>query len=349
MNQDFSQTFAYEIVNGGAVIWRCFSRTSKAVIPEEIGEYPVTAIAPYAFSAHMDEKMLVGKTCTLNNIRLEEIELPQLCGNQLEEVEIPPTVKRVGRYCFYNCKNLHRITFTDTLKDWGSGTFTGCHAVRELEVTMYKEETSTLKDVLMEVPEPLVVDYQYKNAENGYKVKLVFPEYFEEGVENTPARIISTEVHGSGLRFRNCFQKRKLNFLEYDSKFAYAQAQENFELVVLMAEYRLRYPHELTDEYRSVYEAYLVEHRREYGKYLIDRKEMESLIWFSNMLSDKTSSGNSGAAKIISKEAFLEWLNQMIDYAAKKQYQEAVSFLMDCRYRCQPSAAKKKKSFDFDL
>ena len=100
MNAGMTQKFAYEIVKNGAVIWRCFSRTSSAVIPSELEGYPVVAIAPYAFSAHMDEKLLNGKIYT------SEEELPALCGNQLEEVMIPATVARAGRYCFYNCKNL---------------------------------------------------------------------------------------------------------------------------------------------------------------------------------------------------------------------------------------------------
>lgn len=373
MNSNISQKFAYEIVNGGAVIWRCFSHTSKAVIPSELEGYPVNTIAPYAFSAHMDEKMLIGKKYTLENeiqvlsaASIAEIHIPKLCGNQLEEIVLPHTVKRVGRYCFYNCKNLQRISFTDSLIDWGSGTFTGCHQVQELEVTMYKEEKTTLKDVLVELQEPLVVDYKYENGENSYFAKLVFPEYYEEGVENTPARLINLTIHGSGMRFRNCFQKKVFDFAEYDTRFPYAVFQEKFEIVSQMVQCRLRYPHELREEYRKVYEEYLLEHRKEYGEMLIARRETECLIWFSELLFSNGNSsfmnaheknmndadletGDDEKQKSLSMEQKLLWLDQMIDDAAKKQYQEAVSFLMDCRHRHKPVAAKKKRSFDFDL
>lgn len=412
MNSNLAQKFAYEIVSGGVVIWRCFSRTSRAVIPAELDGYPVTAIAPYAFSAHMDEKMLIGKKYTSEDgivelcmdlcqslqakdkkqlkqadieevtlqmppQKIKEIGIPHLCGNQLEAVVLPHTVKRVGRYCFYNCKNLHRISFTDALTDWGSGTFTGCHQVQELEVIMYKDEKTTLKDVLVELQEPLVVDYKYENGENSYFAKLVFPEYYEEGVENTPARLINLTIHGSGMRFRNCFQKRVFDFVEYDSRFSHAVFQEKFELVAQMAQWRLRYPHELRNEHREVYKEYLIEHRTEYGELLIDRRETDSLIWFTDILfSEKEnslsngnvlsvrsknnsrtaadeSSGNSNKENRndFSLEQKLLWLDQIIDYAAKKQYQEAVSFLMDYRHRHKPKSTKEKKKrrFDFDL
>lgn len=331
MNAGMTQKFAYEIVKNGAVIWRCFSRTSSAVIPSELEGYPVVAIAPYAFSAHMDEKLLNGKIYT------SEEELPALCGNQLEEVMIPATVARAGRYCFYNCKNLRKISFTNTLKDWGSGVFTGCHQVSELEVVMYKDEMSTLKEVLVELQEPLTVDYEYRDSEHGYKTKLVFPEYFEEGVENTPARIISTEMHGSGMWFRNCFQQRKFNFIEYDSRFFYAVSQEKFELLANMAEYRLRYPHGLLESHAVHYKEYLMEHRLEYGTFLLKKKEIEALMWFADLMFKET----------LPMEEKMDWLSQMIEYAAQKEYQEAVSYLMDYQYRHKK--VSKKKTFDFDL
>ena len=43
----------------------------------------------------------------------------------------------------------------------------------------------------------------------------------------------------------------------------------------------------------------------------------------------------------------MDWLSQMIEYAAQKEYQEAVSYLMDYQYRHKK--VSKKKTFDFDL
>lgn len=370
MDFQVAQDFAYEIIDGSAIIWRCFSRTTKAVIPSEIEGYPVTSIAPYAFSAHIDEKQLLRKRLTsckgwitasrqsstdenvlclnmseeqnvlrINDLDADEIRLYQLCGNQLEEIEIPKTVKRVGRYCFYNCKNLNRISFSDALVDWGSGAFTGCHQVQRLEVRMYKSEKTTLKDLLVELPEPVAVDYKCEIDENVYHAKLIFPEYYEEGVENTPARLINLTIHGSGMRFRNCFRQRELQFEEYDKQFRYAGFQEKFEVVATLAEGRLRYPYALKPEYKTAYEDYLVGRRDEYGLLLLQRDDIADLIWFIELLLSKKE-----WAKLC-----LDWLNPMIDYAARHQKQEAVSLLMDYHHRLKPASPKKKRSFDFDL
>ena len=49
------QAFAYERKGNSAVIRRCFSRDTKATVPGMIDGLPVTELAPYAFSAHMDQ------------------------------------------------------------------------------------------------------------------------------------------------------------------------------------------------------------------------------------------------------------------------------------------------------
>ena len=100
-----TQKFAYEITGGSVTIWRCFSRTDRAEIPREIEGVPVKKIAPYAFSDHMNPISLEGKCYT------SQEEVPALSGNQLREVVFPDTVEQVGRYCFYNCENLKRISW----------------------------------------------------------------------------------------------------------------------------------------------------------------------------------------------------------------------------------------------
>lgn len=62
-----AQSFAYEIKKDSAVIRRCFSLDTKAEIPKQLDGYPVTEIAPYAFSAHLDE----GKPSIRNSVNLK--------------------------------------------------------------------------------------------------------------------------------------------------------------------------------------------------------------------------------------------------------------------------------------
>ena len=48
----------YEIKSKEAVVWRCYDYGTEAELPEMIESCPVTELAPYAFSAHMDERLL---------------------------------------------------------------------------------------------------------------------------------------------------------------------------------------------------------------------------------------------------------------------------------------------------
>ena len=181
MQEVTGQSFAYEIRENSAVIRRCFSRDTRAEIPEYLEGYRVTEIAPYAFSAHLQEQELKEGIRT-GAIRIhlapffetEDYEkLPVLSGNRLEEILLPPSVKRVGRYCFYNCGDLRRIEFHGGLSDWGSGVFTGCHHVEQLLVHTDREGKSYLKDVLDELREELEV--LYFGAADHLQAVLMFP------------------------------------------------------------------------------------------------------------------------------------------------------------------------------
>ena len=50
------QEFKIEIIGNQVHILRCFTMGGGVVIPREIDGYPVTEIAPYAFSAHSEDK-----------------------------------------------------------------------------------------------------------------------------------------------------------------------------------------------------------------------------------------------------------------------------------------------------
>lgn len=326
--ETLTQQFAYEVIRDTVTIWRCYSRTETAEIPETIAGYPVTKIAPYAFSEHMDPAALEGKAYTGTEL------IPALCGNRLSTIYIPKTVFQVGRYCFYNCEHLKKISFTDTLKDWGSGVFTGCHQVDQLEIWLYGDGRSTLKDVLAELPEPVMVDYHRKKEGVFETARLMFPEFYEEGVENTPARLINLQIHGSGMLYRNCFQQRILNFAEYDTRFPYAQSQEKFEITAQLAEGRLRYPLELSEGARIQYETFVAEQGDRFAEYIIEKREMDTLEWYISMLQQ------AGYEKERQKELF----DAMIESAVTLGWQEGLSYLMDRRHRT--GVKKKHRSFD---
>lgn len=338
------QIFAYEIKGNSAVIWRCFSRDTKADIPEQVEGYPVAEIAPYAFSAHMGgDEIRSGLDSGRLRMYVPELfrgklpgDFPELCGERLEEVMLPPSVRRVGRYCFYNCGHLHGITFYGGLSDWGSGVFTGCHQVKRLRVYTDTEGRSYLKEVLDELRESLQVEYYVRQTPEGdYKcTKLVFPEFYEEGVENTPARILETRVHGSGIRYRNCFNGRRFDFHQYDVLFPHARAQEAPEIVGRLAMNRLWYPLDLTEQAREQYEAYAADHGEKLADLLLRERDMEGIRWLLGLTEQRAGQD---------RKAVITLLDYLTEGASGLHLAEILSFLMDYRRRHSPNPGKRKR------
>ena len=219
--------FEYVQEKGQVTIVRYTAGEKRVEVPDQIEGLPVTAVGDYAFS----------KT-------------------GITHLSLPHGVTRIGRYALYDCRDLGELSFTDSLRDIGAGAFTGCHHIGRIVLTLKEGEVSVLKDVLMEVSEELEVSYQSPEGEGLF----LFPEFFEEGVENTPARIIEHHTHGSGLYFRNCFVSRRLQIGEYDKRFADARGEEGEELLLQLCLGRLRFPLHLEEEARRAYEAYLSEH-----------------------------------------------------------------------------------------
>lgn len=227
--------FAYEIKNGCAVVRRCYDFGNEAEIPSEIDGHPVTELGAYAFSAHMDREQfwheLGNRTVKIWNPETGEQEVsepdaetvPELQGMQVETVRLPEGLRKIGAYAFYNCNALSELHFHSSLKDLGAGLFTGCHHLRRLNVTLDETETSCLKEILIEVPEKMAV-----TVEGQLRAKLLFPEFFEESVENTPARILMTHMHGSGMNFRNSFYMKKLDFRALRCLLLYGEGGRRF-------------------------------------------------------------------------------------------------------------------------
>ncbi|MBQ1312258.1 MAG: leucine-rich repeat domain-containing protein [Blautia sp.] len=237
----FEHDYEYELTDKSIRITKYTGKELRVEVPDRIGGLCVQEIGDYAFS-----------------------------GCPAAELHLPPGIVRIGRYAFYNCSALKKFSFFNRLRDFGAGAFTGCHRISHIRIELEENEASSLRDVLMEVAEELLVEYHY----GGKTALLLFPEFFEEGVENTPARIIVSQMHGSGLLYRNCFVDRKLQFQEYDRRFANALGQESEDFLIRLACCRLRYPFLLSSSSRSVYETYLKEHFQhalEYWRRLDDR------------------------------------------------------------------------------
>lgn len=299
-------------------------------LPERIGDRPVTELGAYCFSDSPGRAAALleagDRLCLCDEegipVKKEEGELPpEICGSGLKGLYLPETVRKIGNYAFYNCYELKEIECSSSASDLGSGLFTGCGGIRKLTIHVEDGCRSCMKELLSELRQELCVDYY---SSKGH-AKLVFPEMFEESVENTPARIIMREMHGCGHRYRYCFDQSEFQFHKYDALFPHILVQEPERVVLELVLDRLFYPLGLYEQYQREYEAYLKEHFKGAAAYAIREREPEEFL----LLAERYGT-------------HAEELTLMAELAGEAQRPELVSGLTDLRRRRFPP---RKKSF----
>lgn len=309
-------------------IMRAYGWEERVEIPDKFQDCPVTEIGSYAFSAQIDKKELEriyrnGMLYREDGMRVSSKEdLPETEGERIQEIFLPKELKKIGRYAFYNCSSLSKIGFCQKLSDIGAGAFTGCHRIAQIEADVGEDGNSCLRELLSELPEEVCVDL-WKNGEHG---RFWFPEFFEEGVENTPARILENHVHGSGIRYRNCFYHKNLNIREYDKRFAYARAWEKKETVIQLALGRLFYPMELSPQAEEQYLGYLREQMTAAAILLLEQKAHGDLgQLLEKLLPDR------------------EKAEELLTEAERREDAEGISLLMDYLHR---HTRRQKRRFE---
>lgn len=312
----------YQIRNNSIEIIRCFGTDPLVLLPEKIAGYPVRRIAAYAFSEKKEteeEDVFLYET---DGGGIFEEGSRLLAGTEVETVILPDTLKEIGNYIFYGCRNLKKLEFSDTLTQIGRGAFTGCGKLRYLKVHLKQGETSCVKEILGELWQRIDVTF-YRPEQT---VKLVFPEHYEEAVENTPARILFTQHHGTGNNYRQCFYDRKMDYRKYDELFPLALAQDRTDVLIDLVFRRLGYPYELTETHECIYEQYVREHLSEITPYLVEQESLNRL----SRISERGLWTEQG-------------LESTIQVAAEKGKKEILGFLMNEKHSLFP--AKKRKRF----
>lgn len=320
----------YRIRDNFIEIVRCFGRDSKVILPSVIAGLPVRRVVAYAFSDRKGREETDVLEFETKEQFLIQGEEQLLAGNKIKEVVFPDTVEEIGNYIFYGCKELLRLEFSDRLSYLGSGAFTGCGKLEKLIVHMRRGKKTCVKEILGELWQR--IDVVFCSEEEG-RIRLVFPEHYEEAVENTPARILFTQHHGTGNNYRQCFYDREMDYRKYDELFPLAKAQDKLEVLVDLVFCRLEKESELTEKNRQIYEDYIRENLREIAGYLIEKEELEWIQLISKL-------------KLWSEEV----LTEAIQEAAAAKKAELVGYLMNERHRLfEKLAGKERRSKRFEL
>lgn len=290
----------YDKVRDGIRILRWFSYDGQVEIPEQICGHTVRELGPYVFSQTVrrvmpGEKFQADLGWEEDKDVLQDFEqpageellqagsfedgTPAMQGDMLLSLSLPSGLRKIGAYAFYNCGELKRLRFWGHIQDLGAGLFTGCGGIGYLDIILPLKGKSCFKEVLAELRQTLRVTCLDEKGE--ISAKLLFPEYYEESIENTPARILTQEMHGCGHRYRNAFNGTEFQYLTYDKLFPHIQVQEKPELAAELVLGRLMYPLQLDPARREIYEAYAAEHGRELFQAAKEGKDGKALRFAS--------------------------------------------------------------------
>lgn len=305
---------SYRIVKETVCIDKIENPGTVVVVPEEVEGRPVTELGAYVLS-----------------------------GSRVEEVYLPSHLVKIGAYGFYGCEELRRLHVYGRLTDLGTGLFAGVQGVEHLEFTEFAGERSGFKELLSELRQTLRVTLWRREADGKTtQARLIFPEYYEESVENTPARILFIETHGCGHRYRYCFVNRQFQFRGYDELFPHVQVQESEELVTELALGRLLYPVELTPRFEAMYREYVKEHWNAAGRLLIEadspqkgrRASLEPgrLPWLVTEILERAGDGEEPVSAEEGKNQLTDRIEALIALAREAEDTEMVSWLMDYRH-----------------
>ena len=268
-----------------------------------------------------------------NSERLSTLP-PALCGRRLRAVVLPDALAAIGNYAFYGCDNLKTVSFPASIRRIGSGLFNSCPA---LSVLVFRQAVSAappatpalLQEVLRTVNHEVEVRLQDSSGQDA--VRLLFPEYYEEPKENTPARIIEIIWHGTGYQYRQCFLQRKLQYSQYDNLLPAADAQEMPQTLVRLCLDRLITPAELSRVHLESYVSCLRKRPDALWTFLLADQETDLTDWL----------------RVLERSGYFteERLDQMIDQASSAGRADATVYLMDLRRRMfRPSSGSK---YDF--
>lgn len=301
----------------GICICRCYGYEDVLILPEEVLGKPVTALYDYALSSSRPWKEPDEvKQVTLHEEERGFTEETELSGEFLREVFLPKSLKRIGDYAFYLCRNLHTLHIQRNLDAMGGGVFVWCRSLSLLTFSGVSYDHHGINGVLSELTQELETEITY---EDGTSLRLTFPEYYEESVENTPARIIDIHWHGSGYKYRQCFPETKLDLKRYDELFPYAVANEFVPTCVRIALNRLMTPVQLTEKAKESYLIFLLEHMEEILTEAVRLEDLEQV----RFLSEQEIHGQ----RLLGKEA----ADRAVDEASRRESAELASFLMDYR------------------
>ncbi|WP_022774926.1 leucine-rich repeat protein [Butyrivibrio sp. AE2015] len=278
----------------------------ELVVPEEIDGYVVEAIGNHAFSGRDD----------------------------IESVVLPNTIKTLYGFAFHNCRKLRKISLFDSIDDYYDGVCRQCDSLSDIEIRIERNWYEVIRNFLADNDKTL----RFLTKRDEFTSCLVFPEYVYDFSENTMARTIQFSIGGSGMIYRECVDRKNVNYREYDKLFEKAVIDGN-AVSEDIAIGRVLFPYELAEGYKEKYESFI----KKNGKSIVERliKNIESSGEYAAFDADEVSPMNL-IKKLI---PFLD--DEAMDQAIKLASEKGLTLLSAVLIGSKKQSATSVSRFEF--
>lgn len=321
MKYPFPTKIEYQAAEDGAHLVHCWGDDETISLPSTVNGLPITEIDSYTFS--------LTDSANYHRTQKRDLQMAQeatlLCspscmaigGDRLTAIELPDGIKAIGDYAFYNCRKFRLLCLTDSVCSIGDGAFKNCEKLTEIVLTCLSGSTLCLHRLASEIQHEIQVTIRYENSGNVESCAcLIFPAYFEEHVENGPARIFEWFAHGCGYRYRQCFRDGSIDYEKYDALFPTVVLEDPTGAAARIAMGRLRFPCHLTSPHRAAYWEHLRQYSVEALRPFIQSGDLETVEFFA-------------AQQLLTAENAEVFLK----LASQAKQAEILSFLLDYRHQ----------------
>jgi hypothetical protein len=138
----------------------------------------------------------------------------------------------------------------DGVEDYYDGVIRQCRSLRQITLCQKRGSFSVMKEMLADFDRCLHFTVEPKG------LRLTFPAYVYNFVEDVEARVLHHKIEGSGYPYRECVTRKGVDLLSYDRLFSHV-ITDDYRAAIDIALDRLMYPVELEDGARERYEQYL--------------------------------------------------------------------------------------------
>lgn len=259
----------------------------------------------------------------------DKTDLHPVCGNFVEEITLPETLRVVGSCAFYNCRKLRRLSVGSGELVVGSDVFLNCFALETLVMQAAPEQPTGLFALVGSITEAVRALF-WPKGETAPRAGFWYPAYWED-IEETPAHILLHTFSGQGYHYRQCFLENRLLPAEYDAIFPEGHDADDAAVMAMLCFERLRWPWSLSENAAGHYRAFLAANTGRVLARLLKAQDTEGIRALL-------------ALDVLDKEAFAAGA----ELAAKADNAAAAALLADAEHK-KYAAVPNKKRYDLDF